>query len=257
MDETTPPNPAPGTLLVHLGDPPSLAAAATVRDPATIVPWHPVTGSPAAEGRREAVRRTAAGLGTRRPLLDAAALPAGPAGRADEGLAEVALLARAAVVAVAHGCTAVLWTVQRGQLARDVMESVERAEALIDALAVGAAPAGVPAIELPVVDLDDDQVLDLVDTAGLPWEGAWPCDREDERPCGECRQCRRWARAARALGLDWPWDLAAASAAAGSGAGAGAEIEVVGRVRGGRSEPLVPPGAVIPATPGPGGPAAD
>jgi hypothetical protein len=98
------------------------------------------------------------------------------------------------------------------------------------------------------VDLDDDQVLDLIDTAGLPFEGSWPCLRDEAVPCGECRQCRRWRRAAGALHLDWPWATADDPAGArelsdGRDEGPGAQIEVVGRVRGGRSEPVVLPAA--------------
>lgn len=228
----------PDTLLIHLGDPPSLAAAATVRDPAGLLLWHPVLGGHAAEARRRAVRRTAASLGTRPAVLDEAALPDGAVWAPGDPLLEVALLARAAVMAGLHGCSAVLWPVQRGQIARDVTEAVERAESLLDTLAVGAEGGRVPAIELPVVDLDDDQVLDLIDAAGMPFHGSWPCERASEATCGECPSCRRWSRVARAMGLRGPW-----SHSGGSEEGDRIrEVEVLARVRDGRPEPEMPSG---------------
>ncbi len=225
---------APDTLLVHLGDPPSLAAAATVRDPSAVLPWHPVLHGPADAARRRAVRRTAAGLGMATPIFDEAAVPEGARWAPGDPLLEIAVLSRAAVVAGLHGCSSILWPIQRGQISRDVTESIERAESLLDAMAVGAEPARVPAIELPVVDLDDDQVLDLIEGGGLPPAGAWPCERADEAACGTCGSCRRWERAARAIGLDWPWRSRRGSEAGGDADEPG--VEVLARIRGGRSE---------------------
>ena len=238
MSDTDHGSSPPDTLLIHLGDPPSLAAAATVRDPSGLLQWHPVLGGPADAARRRAVQRAAAGLGTRSPVLDEAALPEQGVWAPGDPLQEVALLARAAVVAGIHGCSSILWPVQRGQIARDVTEAVERAESLLDTLAVGAEPGRVPAIELPVVDLDDDQVLDLIDASGLPFGGAWPCDRSSEAACGECRSCRRWDRVARGLGLAWPWGHGR-DAHGGDEAGG---VEILARVRGGRMEPGMPTG---------------
>ena len=240
---------SPETLLVHLGDPPSLAAAATVRDAAGLIPWHPLPNGPGGEPRRRAVRLTAAGLGTHPPVFDAAALPEGLPWNPADPVQELALLIRAAVVAGMHGCSTVLWPVQRGQIARDVTEAVERAESLMDAMAVGSEPGRVPAIELPVVDLDDDQILDLIDASGLPFAGAWPCEQAETAACGACRGCRRWGRVARGLGLAWPWGgrTGASGPVDDADGAAGWGVEVLARVRGGRSEAV----AGSPADPGP------
>jgi len=66
-------------------------------------------------------------------------------------------------------------------------------------------------IDLPLVDLDDEQVLDLADDGGAPPRAFWPCESGRAEPCGSCRDCVRWRRAHDGLGLPWPWAGAGAA----------------------------------------------
>lgn len=196
-------------LLVHFGDPASLAAAATIRRPERVIVWHPMRPDAASEGRRRAAERTASAIGAAEFVVDDAAwpeLPGDPSVGAGEldGASELAVLMRAVAVAESMGAPEVLWPIQHGQIASAVGTAIERVECLLDAMAAG---GGEPAvgIDLPVVDLDDDQVVDLIASGGLPWAGAWPCTSDGEIACGSCGGCRRWRRAAAAVGVDDPW----------------------------------------------------
>ncbi|MFK7960996.1 MAG: 7-cyano-7-deazaguanine synthase [Phycisphaerales bacterium] len=210
------------TLLVHFGDLPSLAAACGMPDPANVVPWHPVDHrQPGAAGRRRAAERSAEAFGMLPVLTDGSALPSGP-GPMGGAVTELALLARAVATAAASGCGAVHVPTQRGQVARDVLETVERIETFLDALVVGGGAVDAPRIELPVVDLDDDQIVDLVAAAGRSFEGAWPCDEDRPAPCGRCRGCRRWGRAMERAGVRSPWSRLV-EAGAGSERGVAAD----------------------------------
>jgi 7-cyano-7-deazaguanine synthase in queuosine biosynthesis len=60
-------------------------------------------------------------------------------------------------------------------------------------------------IDLPVMDLDDRQIIDLAQDGGAPSDAFWPCERGAETPCGTCDECRRWRSAFEATRVLWPW----------------------------------------------------
>jgi hypothetical protein len=165
----------------------------------------------------------------------------------------------AAIIARHHGCDKIIWPVQVGPDAARVSELVDRATAVAELAEPGeggndgrpaASPAGAAIsggrsliIDLPLVDLDDEQVVDLADDGGAPMTAFWPCETAGTRvegvsaitsagagkthsggggrgkatsggagvatsggePCGACGGCDRWLRAFRQCGLPWPW----------------------------------------------------
>jgi len=258
---TTSPAPSPAgaaaILLVDAGDLAALAAASVESDPAEVVVWHPQVEAAGAAGRRRAAEAHAEMLGGARLLLgrprpapgSAAGGPGGASAAGEievrRGLHEAAILLEAVERAVDLGCRRVVWPVAVGGDAARILAVGERAECVMDlvrgghgsepATGAGAATAGVrlEAIDLPLVDLEDDELADLAADAGVPLDAFWPCDGDGAvaggDPCGRCPGCRRWQAAFGRRGLSWPWRVAEDVPSVG-----GPLIETVGRADGSR-----------------------
>jgi hypothetical protein len=218
-------------LLIDRGDLPSLVAAVTQPDPTRLLLWHLRETDDAAARRRAVVDEHAAFLGA----LDLVVCEpwTGDVGRASdaEGLWQALMLVQAAIIARHRGCEKIIWPVQVGPDAVRVGELVDRAAGVAELAEIrGGARVGDEAaaasglvIDLPLVDLDDEQIVDLADDAGAPSTAFWPCEtggsasdvpgsgsRASARggggePCGACGGCDRWMRAFRECGLPWPW----------------------------------------------------
>ena len=124
-----------------------------------------------------------------------------------EGLREAGMLIRAVLVAVHLGCRRIVWPKTVGPAAGPVGRAVMRAS-MVAALAD--LDAGVPAseqivIDVPLVDLTDEQLVDLAEDAGAPIRSFRACDGAAANPCGRCDGCRRWLAAFDAAGVPWPW----------------------------------------------------
>ena len=52
-----------------------------------------------------------------------------------------------------------------------------------------------PWTELPLIDLNPLQILELADDTGAPLTGFWPCRGGADRPCGACDGCQPWIAA--------------------------------------------------------------
>ena len=229
-------------LLIDLADLPSLAAAMTQPDPARLILWHLREEGGAAERRAAVVRDQAELLGAAELIISESWRPG--VGRTGDqaGLWQALMLVQAAIVARHRACEKIIWPVQVGPDAERVSELVDRALAvaeLADATATAdaaARPGGASAarpgaslvIDLPLVDLADEQVVDLADDCGAPLRAFWPCESAGGQapsggggqapsgggghapsgggePCGACGGCDRWRRAFHECGLPWPW----------------------------------------------------
>jgi len=224
-------------LLIDLADLPSLAAAMTQPDPARLILWHLGEEGGAAERRAAVVREHAELLGAAELIISESWRPG--VGRTGDqaGLWQALMLVQAAIVARHRACEKIIWPVQVGPDAARVSELVDRALAvaeLADATADAAArpggasasrPGGSLIIDLPLVDLADEQVVDLADDCGAPLRAFWPCESVTGHapsgggggaggqapsggggePCGACGGCDRWRRAFHECGLPWPW----------------------------------------------------
>jgi hypothetical protein len=216
-------------LLIDRGDLPSLVAAVIQPDPTRLLLWHLRETDDAAARRRAVVEEHAAFLGA--ADLVVCEPWTGDVGRASdaEGLWQALALIQAAIIARHRGCEKIIWPVQVGPDAVRVGELVDRAAGVAELAEAGrgsrigdadGAARGL-VIDLPLVDLDDEQIVDLADDAGAPPTAFWPCETGGPasdvpgsgrrassgggEPCGACGGCDRWMRAFRECGLPWPW----------------------------------------------------
>jgi 7-cyano-7-deazaguanine synthase in queuosine biosynthesis len=58
-----------------------------------------------------------------------------------------------------------------------------------------------PALETPLLEMSDQQVLELGGQLGVEWSLAWSCLESGERPCRTCPACRRRRAAFEAAGI--------------------------------------------------------
>ncbi len=198
-------------LLIDQADMPSLAATMIQPDPARLILWH-------LRGDDERASRCSAIVSEHAEILDSArvivsdAWTSGVEQRADAGgLEDGLMLTQAAIVARQLGASKIIWPVQVGPIASLVSQAADSAATVGDlAETASVQPGGALhgeelIIDLPLVDLADEQVLDLVDDCGAPLRAFWPCERGGNEPCGVCGGCLRWLEAFRTGGLAWPW----------------------------------------------------
>jgi hypothetical protein len=220
------------------GDLPSLTALLIEPDPSRVVLWHVPERGPAAFRRQQAARLHAERFEVRELVIaetwELPAIDGGPVaeeaggrrrddpGQLPEHLAALAvapLLVHAAIAARVRGCGRVVWPVQVGPEALAVGRAVECAAIATELVEIAAAGQGDgPAayIDLPIVDLTDEQVAELAEDAGMPPDGFWPCLEGGATPCeadadfdAVCPGCRRWQNALERIGQPWPWQAAA------------------------------------------------
>lgn len=196
------------TLVIDRGDLPSLALLAIQPDAAGVMLWHAPEQDAAQPMRLSMVRRHAeAFLASRLLVLDHEIVPPAP-GRRE--LYEANLLIQAANAAVSMGCSRVLWPRQIGNGAdhRAIADALERA-ATISLLTASSGFSNTLSravgIDMPLIDLNDVQLVDLAEDAGAPMNAWWPCDGVSHEPCEACHQCQRWREAFESAGVEWPW----------------------------------------------------
>jgi len=64
-----------------------------------------------------------------------------------------------------------------------------------------AEPTPMPELEAPLLEMSDQQVVELGAHLEVPWELAWSCQEQGERPCRSCGGCRRRKAAFEAAGI--------------------------------------------------------
>ncbi|MBT8484398.1 MAG: hypothetical protein HKO59_13865 [Phycisphaerales bacterium] len=202
------------TLVIDAGDLPSLVAALLQPDPARVVLWHPRATGPAAAAQA-ACARSHRGLLDDAPLFETEAwIP--PSGCAPTRALERGLtLTQAACVGVPLGVERIVWPIQVGPHVGAVSAAVDQATLATELIEAGEGGErrGRLMIDVPFVDLDETQILDLADDAGAP-PAYWPCRLGEPEPCGGCEECGRWLAAHDRLGLPWPWSRATTTAGA-------------------------------------------
>ena len=123
------------------------------------------------------------------------------------GLYQAHLLLQASVMAQQLDCPKIIWPHVVGPDPKRVGEAVDRANQIAGLADRGASKPSL-VIELPLVDLTDQQIVDLTDDTGAPLWGFWPCETDGSEPCGSCHQCRRWVVAFEQDEVAWPWAAA-------------------------------------------------
>ena len=61
-----------------------------------------------------------------------------------------------------------------------------------------------PAIETPLLEMSDKQLIELGGQMDVPWQLAWSCQIQGEKPCRVCPSCRRREAAFEAAGMTDP-----------------------------------------------------
>ena len=198
-------------LLIDRGDMPSLAATVIQPDPARLVFWYQRDEGEMASRRLAMVNEHAEMLGVTNVIVSDGWDSGVALSRETPGLRRSLTLLQAAIVACESGCSKIIWPVQVGPDPARVSQAADCATTVGHLAQIGwetsseARPDAELVIELPLVDLDEKQVLDLVDDCGAPLAAFWPCDVKENEPCGKCDGCNQWQRAFHARGLPWPW----------------------------------------------------
>ncbi len=170
-------------------------------------------GRPGSQARLDHVHRQAEHFSVRQVIeLSLPRRELAPAGlRQDEAAASLMLRPRVVLTAVAHvmqaGGHRLVWPVQfNGDYAtiaavteqlvllRHMIELEPPAEGM-----TGTMPR--PAIETPLLDLTDRQLVELGGQLGVPWHLAWSCRFQGDKPCRVCPGCRRRHSAFHAAGI--------------------------------------------------------
>lgn len=205
--------PTPSTLLIDLADLPSLACAATLASRERAAAWHPEGWSLPADDHLALVLLHERQFTLRETIVrQSLAAPARPDDRFPEladGLDLAPMLIAACRDARRIGCSRVVAPLYAAgdldratsliELATTVIDLVDQSE---DLLGEAGLPPGSLAIDLPVVDLDDVELVDLAEDAGAPMASFHPAGPV---PALGGAQMARWRRAFEARRLAWPF----------------------------------------------------
>ena len=192
-----------GVLIVDHLDPPSLAALLTVRESRDVVLWHPGTRRDDVDEQSRGLLHRHAGLCACERIIRAAVPDAG-----DQALNRSVELFAAAVAAVTHGCTRLVWPIDSGGDPEIMLRELDRAN-LCSALLDAGGERNRVEIDLPVVDLEDWQIVDLIEEGGATMADCLSCGEGGREACNACRSCQRWRAACERADAEWPWAGAA------------------------------------------------
>jgi 7-cyano-7-deazaguanine synthase in queuosine biosynthesis len=212
--------PVPEVLILASGGLRSLVAVAMAcaeSGALKITLLHVHDGRGHAAARLEYTRRQAKHLGVTQ-VVEVDLAPAKVRGwdpQADAGARLIVprVLLAAAAVAAERAVGRILWPAQCDGDADRAARALEQAELVrhLGQLEF----ADLPAIETPLLELTDAQLIELGGHLEVPWERAWTCLLAGPRACRLCAACRRRRAAFEAVGLTDPGDPAS-TAAAGS-----------------------------------------
>ncbi|MCZ6835779.1 MAG: 7-cyano-7-deazaguanine synthase [Planctomycetota bacterium] len=191
-------------LVLDRGDLSSLCATLLDPNPERLILWHVRETDSAANRRLQACQAKAKAMGVKR-LITSEPLELGLKGMTPPAeLYQAMVLIQGAAIARQLKCDRIIWPRQVGPDFERMGELVDRASQIAD-LASGGKEDKKIVIDLPLVDLTDEYMVDLIEEAAGPLELFWPCDEGGAAPCGECRSCQRWQGAFEAMGVAWPW----------------------------------------------------
>ena len=171
---------------------------------------HLIDGRDNAVMRMESVRQQAEHFGIARIVeLDLPHLYGHGQSRSSDGLPTGTLVGPQTVLAAVaqarqQQIERVVWPVSFDGDDRAMARTTEQV-LLLDHLAqVEATP--MPRVETPLVEMTDQQIVELGGQMNLPWELAWSCAVQIDKPCKVCPSCRRRKAAFEAAGIVDPID---------------------------------------------------
>lgn len=193
---------SPRTLIIDLADLPSLAVIATQPVAEPFILWHPHLRGAAADTRKRIVRTHSQVYSAARVVYGGLPVPDHVDAHSPQWWIDSAILLDAMRVAERFECDRIVWPVQVGYDFTDIGPVVERSTLISGLAKVGEQPV---AIDLPMADLTNEQVVELAVDCASQMKQFWPCALADIAPCEECAGCRRWLKAFETAGPVWPW----------------------------------------------------
>jgi len=117
-------------------------------------------------------------------------------------LARPQMMLVALAQAIEAGASRLVWPVQvHGDY--DIIACITEQLVLLQHLAQLECPK-LPAIETPLLELTDAQMIELGGQLDVPWQLAWTCTLRNDQPCRICEPCRRRHAAFEAAGMTDP-----------------------------------------------------
>lgn len=164
---------------------------------------HIIDGRAASRARVTHVHRQADAFGIKHIVeLDMLHIFGGEdySGQAPKGLlAWPTILLTAMQTAVRYKAGRVVWPVAPHSQSSSLSQAVDQVM-LVEQLALSELPEPI-AINTPLLELSDQQVLELGAQLQVKWSLAWSCMEEGKVPCRQCDGCRRRAKAMTAAGM--------------------------------------------------------
>jgi len=207
-------------LVFSNGDLVSLAALAILDRPEQSAVWYPTGGGGLAARRVSVVRQQAEWYGIGEVVcFDQSAVDSvvgsHPVVGADEGddaasivgYRVMALMLLAAEFALARTYDRIIWPVQFGR-DFDRVAHVYECRTLLNHLIAMESGDGdrTVSLDVPFLDLTDDEIVDLVVQADGPIGSVWFCEHDGDEACGGCDSCLRWKQAFEKRGLVGAWE---------------------------------------------------
>ena len=198
------------TLLVSLGDLPSLVALHLQSRDRNVVLWHPAAHHQGAPAQQTAIEQAANWRGVQELIIDETSNPAylnaNNAARFDS-LPLIDQLTRATAAAREFNCRTITWPLACGSDITVMTLAAETVQLFSLGANVNTELATID-FDLPVIDLTDEQIVELAEDGQVTADGWWPCIASSDEPCNACTGCTRWKAAHEKHGAAWPWILA-------------------------------------------------
>ncbi len=182
-------------LLIDDGGPAALAATLLCPHPERLILLLDLDAATAPEARLAAIRRKADLLGCAEVIEGSS--PQAPAKTGPRQAVSRSLrLLEAGAEGLSRGCDRVIWPLQAGEDFETLSREADRGRLASHLLNVDA-PSDAPiSLDLPLIDLTDRQLAELLDDLDAPLACCWWCDRQPpgggRAVCGRCPGCERW-----------------------------------------------------------------
>ncbi|MCK4872653.1 MAG: 7-cyano-7-deazaguanine synthase [Phycisphaerales bacterium] len=186
------------TIVMNLGDLAGVTALAIQTDPARVGIWHPRLGLPSGPALTQAMtRQTEVFAIDHVTIVDPFYEPRSAMNLDPAGVDASVVLLAAARHAVKLDCGKLVWPIQCGAEYDAVSMALQRAQ-LVTHLIELDLPGEPLVIDMPFVDLTDQQLGEIALHADAPVHAAWWCEYDRKTPCGGCDSCLRWRSVADA-----------------------------------------------------------
>ena len=182
------------TLVINLGNLAGVTALAVQTDAGHVGIWQPRLDIPSGPALLRSVQKQAQIMGIQHlEVVEPLYRPRSTIDIQPQGLDISIILLAAAAYALEHECTRLVWPMVIGPDYDGVSRELERAQLITQLIELDMGGEAL-VIDLPFVELSDDQLAEVALHADAPVKAAWWCEYDREKPCGGCDACLRWRR---------------------------------------------------------------